>query len=291
MVTVDGSSLDRPRYWVSVQLHRSTAVPLAFGLAVTAAAVALLSPAPGRSQSVAAIVPHGVATERKPNLDAVQLPEKWAPSKGRECGRHGRRARPYCQGPRKVPLPFGADAQRAEQLELGTVKAVSHLLLAAPKPEWVAAAGKLDEPTLRWPVDTGKLWRGFEAKRPAKHRHRHKGIDVGAPKGTPIRAVQSGLVVYSDNEVQGYGNLLVVVHPDNSVGLYAHCQSIYVFAGQRVERGRIVAEVGATGIARGAHLHFEYRHKGFNRDPIKKFESVPCGGAIRCEKEDEEAEE
>ena len=278
-----------------VQLHRSTAVPLAFGLAVASAALALFAPASGRSQSVAAIVPRGVATERKPDPDAVQLPEKWAPSRGRECGKHGRKARAFCQGPRKVPLPFGADAQRAQQLGLGTVKTVSHLLLAAPKPEWISAAGEIDEPSMHWPVDIGKLWRGFEAKRPAKHRHRHKGIDVGAPKGTPIRAVQSGLVAYSDNEVHGYGNLLVIIHPDNSVGLYAHCQAIYVFAGQRVERGRIIAEVGATGIARGAHLHFEYRHKGFNRDPLKKFESVPCGGAVRCDKaeqpEEDEAEE
>ena len=254
---------------------------------MTAAALALFAPELGHSQSVAAIVPRGVARERKPvvDLDAVQLPEKWAPSRGRECGKHKRKkraTRAYCQGPRKVPLPIGADAQRAQQLGLGGSKTVSSLLLAAPKPEWIAAAGAIAEPSLRWPVDKGKLWRGFEARRPAKHRHRHKGIDVGAPTGSLIRSVQRGIVAYSDNEVQGYGNLLVLVHPDGAVSMYAHCRAIYVFAGQQVERGKIVAEVGTTGITRGAHLHFEYRMKGVPRDPIKKFESRPCSQGERC---------
>jgi murein DD-endopeptidase MepM/ murein hydrolase activator NlpD len=255
---------------------------------VTSAALALFAPMPGRSLSVAAIVPRGVATSRKPeiDLDAVQLPDKWAPARGRECGKHKRKrhaTRSYCQGPRKVPLPFGADAQRAQQLGLGTVKAASHLLLTAPKPEWIAAAGKIGESRLHWPVDNGKLWRGFEAKKPAKHRHRHKGIDVGAPQGSLIRAVQDGIVAYSDNEVQGYGNLLMIVHPDGTSTLYAHCRAIYVFAGQQVQRGRIVAEVGATGIARGSHLHFEYRTKGFVRDPLPKFESRPCDPGKSCD--------
>lgn len=237
---------------------------------------------------MAAIVPRGIARERKPvvDLDAVQLPEKWAPSRGRECGKHKRKkkvTRSYCQGPRKVPLPSGADAQRAQQLQLGTVKAVSSLLLAPPKPEWIAAAGQAATPSLRWPVDKGKLWRGFEAKKPKNHRHRHKGIDVGAPQGSLIRAVQSGIVAYSDNEVQGYGNLLVLIHPDGAVSMYAHCRAIYVFAGQQIERGKVVAEVGATGIARGAHLHMEYRVKGVPRDPLKKFESRPCDPGKRCD--------
>jgi murein DD-endopeptidase MepM/ murein hydrolase activator NlpD len=279
-----------------VQSHRSTVV-FAFGLAVASAVWALCAPAPSRSQSVAAIVPRGVATERKQppvDPDAVQLPEKWAPSRGRECGKHKRKGhatRSYCQGPRKVPLPFGPDARRAAQLKLGTSKAASSLLLAAPKPEWVAAAGEITEPSLHWPVDVGKLWRGFEAKRPKSHKHRHKGIDVGAPTGSRIRAVQSGIVAYADNEVQGYGNLLVTVHPDGSVGLYAHCRAIYVFAGQRIERGQIVAEVGTTGITRGAHLHFEYRQKGFVRDPLKKFESRPCDPGKRCDEEVADADD
>lgn len=247
---------------------------------------ALIPPAPSSSQAVAAIVPRGTATEQQQqpaDPNAVQLPAKWAPSHGRECGRHGR-GKPFCQGPRKVPLPFGPEAKRAEQLGLGRVKTVSSLLLTAPKPEWIALAGKLEEPQLMWPVAEGKLWRGFESRRPAKHKHRHKGVDIGAPQGSLIHAVQNGLVAYADNEVHGYGNLLVIVHPDGAASFYAHCRAIYVFAGQQVARGRVVAEVGATGIARGSHLHFEYRTRGFVRDPLPKFERVPCGGAARCGK-------
>lgn len=268
-----------------VQSHRSTAV-YAFGLAAASAVWALCAPAPSRSQSVAAIVPAGIAPPRptpvQPDPNAVQLPAKWAPSNGRECGKHGR-GRPYCEGPRKVPLPFGTDAQRATQLGLGAVKTVSHLLLSAPMDEWVAAAGKLDGDKLLWPVAEGHLWRGYEAKRPPQHKHRHKGLDIGAPEGSLIHAVQSGIVAYANNEIHGYGNLLVIVHPDSTVTFYGHCRAIYVFAGQRVTRGKVVGEVGQTGLARGAHLHFEYRTKGAVRDPLAKFESRPCDPGKHCE--------
>ena len=82
----------------------------------------------------------------------------------------------------------------------------------------------------------------------------------------------SGIVAYSDNEVHGYGNMLVIVHADGSVALYGHCKAIYVFAGQRVAQGQIVGEVGHTGIARGTHLHFEYRIKGFIKNPLRYLE-------------------
>ena len=88
--------------------------------------------------------------------------------------------------------------------------------------------------------------------------------------------MQSGIVAYADNEVHGYGNLLVLVHPDRTVTFYGHCRAIYVFPGQLVTRGQIVAEVGHTGIARGVHLHCEYRRDGRIRDPLKLFVERPA---------------
>lgn len=94
-------------------------------------------------------------------------------------------------------------------------------------------------------------------------------------------AVSAGLVAYADNGVSGYGNLLAIVHPDGTVATYAHCKAIYVFPGQLVERGQRVADVGHTGIARGSHLHFEYRRRGRPRDPLRLFVDAPeCRG--RC---------
>lgn len=197
------------------------------------------------------------------------MPSQWLPSRGRECLRRGP-YRGFCQGPRRAPRPYGAAAELAKQLGLGTNKAVSHLLLQPAKPEWIEAAGPDSAQPPLFPVKGAMVWRGLQrAQRGKRKRPPHKGIDIGAREGAKIQAVQSGLVIYADNTVRGYGNLLVTLHPDGSSAMYAHCRAIYVFPGQRIARAQIVAEVGHTGIARGTHLHFEYRKDGKVRDPLK----------------------
>jgi hypothetical protein len=240
---------------------------------VNSAAHAVLRPS-------AAVVPQLPAAAPAPASVApteAALPERWLPARGRECARSGK-YRGFCQGPRRVPAPHGPAAELAEQLGLGTTKAVSVLLLEAPKPEWVAAAGEADARAPLYPVAEGMVWRGLQRARGSSGRPgriKHKGVDIGAPQGSAIRAVQSGIVAYADNGVRGYGNLLVTVHPDGTSALYAHCRSIYVFPGQRIARGQRIAEVGQTGIARGPHLHFEYRNAGRIRDPLALFEPPP----------------
>jgi len=206
---------------------------------------------------------------------ALPKPAAWQPSRGRECRNRGRYKR-FCAGPRRVAAPRGAAGRLGQQLGLGSRKAASQLLLGSPDPEWVAHAPPAAAPGLAWPVDEGKFWRGFgNVRRGPKRKQGHKGIDVGATESSPIRAVQSGIVAYADNELTGYGNVLMVIHADGSVALYAHCKAIFVFAGQTVERGQIVALVGHTGIARGTHLHFEYRRRGRPRDPLPLFTEPP----------------
>jgi murein DD-endopeptidase MepM/ murein hydrolase activator NlpD len=219
------------------------------------------------SSASAAIMPE------RPN---GRMPSQWLPSRGRECIRRGP-YRGFCQGPRRAPRPFGPAAELAQQLGLGGNKAVSHLLLEPAKPEWLEAAGIDTGEPLYFPVKEGMIWRGLQraVRTPKRKRHAHKGIDIGAREGSKIHAVQNGLVVYADNGVRGYGNLLVTVHPDGSSAMYAHCRAIYVFPGQLVARAQIVGEVGHTGIARGTHLHFEFRKDGRVRDPLKLFPDRP----------------
>lgn len=195
-------------------------------------------------------------------------PREWLPSHGKECdldpGYEG-----FCQGPRRVPRPFGPAAALARTLGLGDIDTVGVLLTSGPKREWIEAAGEppVDD-SLLWPVPGGVHWRGFGYVRRGELRHKlHRGVDIGAPRGTPIVAVNDGIVAYSDNRVRGYGNLLVIVHGDGSVSLSSHCEAIYRFAGQRVRRGQIVGEVGDTGFARGTHVHFEYHRSGRAVDP------------------------
>lgn len=275
---------------------RGERVRLRDGTALGAIAIALCAAAVARSEPQAGDLPVHAVAAAEVTLDPGASRQKsdgvatvsttpalrWLPSRGRQCIRRGR-YRGYCEGPRRAPEPHGAPAELAKRLGLGEVKSVSRLLLDPPPPDWALAAGTPALPTpapaLLWPVADGKLWRGYgRVRRPKARAHRHRGIDVGAPEGTPIRAAQSGLVVYANNEVHGFGNLLVTVHPDASVALYAHCQAVYVFPGQHVERGQHVADVGHTGIARGSHLHFEYRVRGYPRDPLPHFDpaTVPA---------------
>lgn len=206
-------------------------------------------------------------TEDDLNRMRAAMPKHWLPQQG--CEPMDPPYERFCQGPRAVPLPFGAAAIEAEQLDLGTLRTVGHLLYSGPRAEWVAAAGGPVAPRgLLWPVSGGRLWRrfGYIRKPPFEHLL-HRGLDVGAPKGSPLLAVNPGIVAYSDNRVRGYGNLLVIVHADASVTFSAHCRAIYVFPGQRVARGQIVGEVGDTGLARGPHVHWEYHVHGRASDP------------------------
>ena len=254
---------------------RSMRLPVSPTLLYSAVfALALALPDPSAMADPSASIPAaGVKIASEHVALDTPAPTEWLPSRGRECIRRGR-YRHFCQGPRRTPLPRGTEAELAKRLELGEIKAVSKVTLDPPPAAWVEAAGPDTEPdSLLWPVPEGQLWRGFgRVRRPGERQRWHKGIDVGAPEGTLIRAVKSGLVVYADNGVAGYGNLMVVVHPDATVALYSHARALYLFPGQKVRRGQVLGEVGHTGIARGSHLHFEYRIYGQPRNPLPWFD-------------------
>lgn len=196
-------------------------------------------------------------------------PQSWLPVQG--CEAMDPPYERFCQGPRRVPEPRGAAAEVADKLGLGDLLTVGRLLSAPPRAAWVEAAGGPVSPAdLLWPVPRtdSRLWRRFGyVRRPPFEHLIHRGIDIGAARGTPLYAVNPGIVAYSDNRVRGYGNLLVIVHSDASVTFSAHCRAIYVFPGERVARGQIVGEVGDTGLARGSHVHWEYHMHGRAVDP------------------------
>ena len=97
----------------------------------------------------------------------------------------------------------------------------------------------------------------------------HDGIDIPAPKGTPIVSVDDGVVAYSDNGIRGYGNMIVIAHSDDIFTVYAHNRKNKVDKGDRVRKGQQIAEVGNTGRSTGPHLHFEIRVKNKVRNPAQ----------------------
>lgn len=96
----------------------------------------------------------------------------------------------------------------------------------------------------------------------------HKGIDLGAPKGTDILAAENGSVIYA-SWMNGYGNCVIVDHGNGLWTVYGHIMNdgIYVKVGDVVKRGQKIAGVGSTGQSTGNHLHFEVRKNEVPTDP------------------------
>ncbi len=105
----------------------------------------------------------------------------------------------------------------------------------------------------------------------------HTGIDIPAPKNTPIHCAKSGVVTVSCKGSGGnwsYGNYVVVSHSDGTSTLYAHMNSRAVSVGQTVSQGAILGYVGTTGRSTGYHLHFEVRVNGSRTDPSRYFSGL-----------------
>lgn len=95
----------------------------------------------------------------------------------------------------------------------------------------------------------------------------HAGIDLAANQGDPIKAARGGRVELA-GEVQGYGNTVIIQHPDGTRTLYAHTSKLLVRSGQNVQQGDLIALVGSTGNSTGPHLHFEIIVNGKPRNPL-----------------------
>ncbi|HXG51321.1 MAG TPA: peptidoglycan DD-metalloendopeptidase family protein [candidate division Zixibacteria bacterium] len=123
--------------------------------------------------------------------------------------------------------------------------------------------GRLD-----WPVK-GQLVGGF-----GRTRHKEfgeeifrKGIDIEAPVGEGIKAVEQGRVVFADR-FSGYGNMLIVDHGERYYSIYAHLSEFLKKTGDLVKRGEVIGRVGDSDSLSGARLYFELRKDGKPVDPL-----------------------
>lgn len=101
----------------------------------------------------------------------------------------------------------------------------------------------------------------------------HKGIDIAAARGTDIQAFEGGEVVFSGWR-GGYGNLVVLRHPNGLETRYGHAAALNVRTGDTVRAGQVIAEVGSTGRSTGNHLHFEVRVGGEAVNPLPYLKSA-----------------
>ncbi len=122
---------------------------------------------------------------------------------------------------------------------------------------------------LRAPLNFSYISSSFNPKRlhpVTKQVRAHRGIDYSAPTGTPVYAAGSGRVIRSAYNKYN-GNYVFIQHPNGIVTKYLHFSKRAVKDGQRVNQKQVIGYVGATGLATGPHLHYEFVYNGVHRNP------------------------
>jgi murein DD-endopeptidase MepM/ murein hydrolase activator NlpD len=124
---------------------------------------------------------------------------------------------------------------------------------------------------LRAPLEFGRRTSGFSRRRyhPVLRRYRaHRGVDYGAPRGTPVLATGAGVVTKA-RWWGGYGRVVEIRHNSRHRTRYAHLRSFArgIRPGVRVEQKEVIGYVGASGLATGSHVHYEFLVNGRQRNP------------------------
>lgn len=133
---------------------------------------------------------------------------------------------------------------------------------AAPLAEPSRMLSTVAHDVMVWPLD-GRLTSTYGPR----YGRMHLGIDLAAPTGTPIRAIQDGRVAFAGWK-GGYGNTVDIAHDGGQTTRSAHQSELLVTTGERVERGQVIGRVGTTGSSTGPHLHFEVSIAGSDLDPL-----------------------
>jgi len=132
---------------------------------------------------------------------------------------------------------------------------------AASKPAETASASDAANPEFRWPAH-GRVIQGFKTGS-------NDGINIAVPEGTQVKAAEAGVVAYAGSELKGYGNLVLIRHPNGFVTAYANNSDIEVKRGDTVKRGQIIAKSGQSGNVASPQLHFELRKGSTPVDPTQ----------------------
>jgi murein DD-endopeptidase MepM/ murein hydrolase activator NlpD len=141
-------------------------------------------------------------------------------------------------------------------------KAPSPVAQAEMKEEAQATdkVGSGAHPEFRWPA-RGRVIQNFASGG-------NDGINIALPEGTQVKAAEAGVVAYAGNGLKGYGNLVLIKHPNGFVSAYAHNGEIAVKAGDQVTRGQTIAKSGQSGDVPTPQLHFELRKGKTPVDPM-----------------------
>eukprot|EP01037_Dinobryon_pediforme_P006336 gene6336-6407_t len=233
--------------------------------------------APASQQATAARVNHAkavnIAKAQPVAIDAAHKPTKLANNAGKV---------PVMEAVNVRPMPRPGTVPHIKPVEVAAVVAApAKPTLAAAKPATMAVdttptaslvakpaaepspaavtTADAAAPEFRWPA-RGRVIQGFKSGG-------NDGINIAVPEGTSVKAAEGGVVAYAGSELKGYGNLVLIRHPNGFVSAYANNAELIVKRGEQVKRGQIIAKSGQTGNVTSPQLHFELRKGSTPVDP------------------------
>jgi murein DD-endopeptidase MepM/ murein hydrolase activator NlpD len=172
--------------------------------------------------------------------------------------------------PAVEPVAKPVEVASIEQQPKTPLATVKPLAPTAGAQQPVAEAKPLTQPKtepvlsgadkFRWPI-SGRVITDFA-------NSKGTGINIEAPEGTAVRAAENGQVIYAGSGVEGYGNLILIRHPNGYVSAYAHLKDMNVAKGTVVNRGDNIGTAGRTGGVAKSQLHFELRKGATPVDPL-----------------------
>ncbi len=230
-------------------------------------------PAPDRDRPIPLVRP--VTAEPPPEI-ASRTPDQHAdralpPDRAPPSGSEASSTPPAASGATLTPPDAPLAPIRAETPRVASAEPAAH-------PPTAPGAAATAEPapahrggTFLWPV-RGHILENYGAGPDGTH---NDGINIGAARGAPVQATDAGVVAYAGNELRGYGNLVLIKHPNGWISAYAHCDLILVRTGQKVARGQVIARVGSTGNVKEPQLHFELRRGKRPVDPRDYLAPLP----------------
>lgn len=173
--------------------------------------------------------------------------------------------------PAADPPVLALDAQRPREDAPPQGGASEAALQDRPRVEEAPVQPRRSSATFRWPV-RGRVISGFGQE--TNPGQRNDGVNLAVPEGTPVKAAENGVVDYVGDQVQAYGNMVVVRHEGDFVTAYAHVSEILVRRGDTVQRGQIIAKAGRTGNVNQPQLHFEIKRGRTPVNPVQHLEEL-----------------
>jgi murein DD-endopeptidase MepM/ murein hydrolase activator NlpD len=168
-----------------------------------------------------------------------------------------------------APPPATLTPPRSEQATL-TPPQPAQAAPAAP-PAQMSAESAAGGGRFPWPV-RGHVLASYGNTPGGGH---NDGINIAAPRGTPVHSIDAGTVAYSGNEVKGYGNIVLIKHANGWISAYAHLDDVTVKPGDTIAAGQVIAKVGESGGVTEPQLHFELRRGKKPVDPKEFLSPAP----------------